>query len=48
MDVVYAFPFQVVRKPKSLDEWRDLWVDAELRLRWLDAIESAASGSFRG
>jgi tRNA pseudouridine38-40 synthase len=48
MDVVYAFPFQVLRKPKSLDEWRDLWVDAALRLRWLDAIESAASGSFRG
>jgi len=44
MDVLYSFPFQVIQKPKSLDEWRDLRVDALLRLRWLDAIDSAVSG----
>jgi tRNA pseudouridine38-40 synthase len=43
MDVVYAFPFRILRKPKSLDEWRDLRIDAALRLRWLEAIDSAAS-----
>lgn len=44
MDVAYPFPFRVLRKPKSLDEWHDLRIDAALRLRWLDAIDSAASG----
>lgn len=43
MDVVYSFPFRVLRKPKALDEWGDLRVDTALRLRWLDALDSAAS-----
>jgi len=43
MDVSYGFPFQVVRKGKALDEWHALRTDAALRLRWLRAIDLAAS-----
>jgi tRNA pseudouridine38-40 synthase len=43
MDVAYGFPFHVLRKRKALNEWRELRLDAALRLRWLQAIESAAS-----
>jgi len=43
MDVSYGFPFQVVRKGKALDEWHALRIDAALRLRWLRAIDLAAS-----
>ena len=43
MDVSYDFPFRVVRKGKALDEWGGLRVDAKLRLRWLDSLESVAT-----
>src|SRR6266705_184265 len=43
MDVSYGFPFQVVRKGKALDEWHALRIDAALRVRWLRAIDLAAS-----
>jgi len=43
MDVSYEFPFHVVRKGKALDEWRALRLDAALRLRWLRAVDRAAS-----
>ena len=43
MDVSYGFPFEVVRKGKALDEWHALRIDAALRLRWLRAIDLAAS-----
>jgi len=41
MDVLYGFPFRVVPKPKALDEWRGLQMDASLRLQWLRSIQSA-------
>lgn len=43
MDVSYGFPFQVARKPKALDEWRALRIDATLRLQWLRSVEDAIS-----
>jgi tRNA pseudouridine38-40 synthase len=43
MDVSYGFPFHVARKPKALDEWRALRVDATLRLQWLRSLEDAIS-----
>jgi len=43
MDVSYGFPFHVVWKGKVLDMWLSMRVDAALRLRWLHAIDRAAS-----
>ncbi len=43
MDVSYGFPFCVERKPKAVDEWRALQVEAALIHRWLLALEDAAS-----
>ena len=43
MDVSYEFPFHVVRKGKALDEWRALRVDAALRLRWLQSLDSVTT-----
>ena len=47
MDVSYGFPFRVVRKPKALDEWRALQIDASLRLQWLRSIQAAVRSSDR-
>jgi tRNA pseudouridine38-40 synthase len=43
MDVAYGFPFRVARKPKAVDEWRALRLEATLRLRWLRSLEDAIS-----
>jgi tRNA pseudouridine38-40 synthase len=43
MDVACEFPFRVVRKPKALDEWGALRLDASLRLRWLGSLGDAIS-----
>lgn len=42
MDVRYAFPFEVLRKPKVLDEWQAMSEDVELRGRFLRDLSSAA------
>jgi len=43
MDVSYGFPFRVERKPKAVDEWRALRVEAALRQRWILALDNAAT-----
>jgi len=45
MDVMYGFPFRIVRKPKAFDEWGALEIDASLRLRWLRSIRESVLSS---
>jgi len=45
MDVSYGLPFHVVRKPKAVDEWSALRLEASLRLRWLRSLEDALSSA---
>lgn len=43
MEVSYDFPFRTLLKPKVLEEWRKLSMDAALRTRLLRAARAAAS-----
>ena len=47
MEVLYDFAFRTVLKPKALDEWRALSVDANLRARLVGAIRDAARLAMR-
>ncbi len=43
MEVSYDFPFRPVIKPKVLEEWRNLSMDAALRTRLVRAVRAAGS-----
>lgn len=48
MDVRYDFPFQVLLKPKVLDEWRALETREELGLHLIRLWQQAAAGDREG